>query len=119
MRFLFECEDEICLPIVYGMIDEIKPLIDVIKQVNVDEKKAEKTNGKKVLKMILQTLMVKSPKETSKVLAKFWVLEEGEKAPNIFRTIPALLNSEDAVSFFTSALPSLLQISKEVLPLLK
>ena len=118
MRFLFECDDEVCLPILYSLIDDVKPLVDTIKQINVDENKVNKVGNKKVFKMILEKLTVKSPKETSKVLKKFWVLEDGEKAPNIFKTIPALLNSEEAVDFFTSALPSLLQISKEVSPLL-
>ena len=28
-RFLFDCEDEICLPAAYRLVDEIKPFVDI------------------------------------------------------------------------------------------
>ena len=80
MKFLFDCDDEILLPNMYALIDEIKPFIDTMKSINVDEKEAE--NGKNnAFKTIMKKLMVEAPKETSKMLSKLWVLEEGEKAP--------------------------------------
>ena len=33
MRFLFDCEDEICLPAAYRLVDEVKPFIDKMKAV--------------------------------------------------------------------------------------
>ena len=35
MRFLFDCEDEICLPAAYRLVDEVKPFIDKMKAVEV------------------------------------------------------------------------------------
>ena len=117
MKFLFDCDDEILLPNMYALIDEIKPFIDTMKSINVDEKEAE--NGKNnAFKTIMKKLMVEAPKETSKMLSKLWVLEEGEKAPNALKTMTAIFESEVAIDFFVSALPSLLQILKDFSPLL-
>ena len=72
-----------------------------------------------VLKKIMENIMVKYPAETGKMFAKLWILEEGEKAPNVFKTTATLFSNEVAIDFFTSVLPSLLHLSKEVSPLLK
>lgn len=118
MQFIFDCKDEICLPKAYALISEIKPFIEKVKDIEVDDKTAE--NGKKaVLTAILENIMVKYPKETGELLAKLWVLEENEEAPNTFKTMSALFTNEVAIDFFTSVLPSILQISKDFLPLAK
>ena len=118
MRFLFNCEDEVCLPAAYRLVDEIKPFVDKIKQIEVDEKDAE-CGKMTAFKKILENLMVKYPADTGKMFAKLWVLDDGEKAPNSFKTMAVLFSNEVAIDFFTSVLPSLLQLSKEVSPLLK
>ena len=117
MRFLFDCEDEICLPAAYRLVDEVKPYIDKMKAVEVSEDEA-KGDRKDVFKKIVENMMVKYPADTGKMFAKLWVLDEGEKAPNAFKTMAALFSNEVAIDFFTSVLPSLLQLSKEVSPLL-
>ena len=118
MRFLFDCEDEVCLPLAYKLVDEIKPFIDKVKNIDIEE--GTETKGRKyVLKKVLENIMVKYPKETGALLSKLWILEESEKAPNTFKTLAALFSNEVAVDFFTSVLPSLIQLSKEVSPLLK
>ena len=118
MRFIFDCEDEICLPMAYKLVDEFKPFVDKVKEIDVDESETPK-DRKTVLKKILENVMVKYPKETGELLSKLWVLEDGEKAPNTFKTMAAFFSNEVAVDFFTSVLPSLLTLSKEVSPLLK
>jgi hypothetical protein len=118
MRFLFDCEDEVCLPMAYRLVDEIKPFIDKVKGIDVDESEAPK-DRKAVLKKIVENVMVKYPKETGELLSKLWVLEDGEKAPNTFKTMATFFSNEVAIDFFTSVLPSLLTLSKEVSPLLK
>lgn len=117
MRFLFDCEDEICLPAAYRLVDDLKPFIDKMKAVDVSDNEA---NGgrKAVFKKIIENMMVKYPADTGKMFAKLWILDEGEKAPNTFKTMATLFSNEVAIDFFTSVLPSLLQISKEVSPLL-
>ena len=117
MRFLFDCEDEICLPAAYRLVDEVKPYIDKMKSVEVGEDEA-KGDRKVVFKKIVENMMVKYPADTGKMFAKLWVLDEGEKAPNTFKTMATLFSNEVAIDFFTSVLPSLLQLSKEVSPLL-
>ena len=117
MRFLFDCEDEICLPAAYRLVDEVKPFIDKIKAMEVSEDEAK--GGRKVIfKKIIENMMVKYPADTGKMFAKLWVLDEDEKAPNTFKTMATLFSNEVAIDFFTSVLPSLLQLSKEVSPLL-
>ena len=64
-------------------------------------------------------MMVKYPADTGKMFARLWILDDGEKAPNTFKTMATLFSNEVAIDFFTSVLPSLLQLSKEVSPLLK
>ena len=136
MRFLFDCEDEVCLPKAYYLVDEIKPFIEKMKSIDVDEKEV-KGDRKSVFKHILKNMMVKYPKETGKLLSKLWVLEEIEvpivdkegntistakeleKAPNTFKTMGVLFSNEVAVDFFTSVMPSLFQMSRVILPLLK
>ena len=117
MRFLFDCEYEICLPAAYRLVDEVKPYIDKMKNVEVSEDEA-KGDRKVVFKKIVENMMVKYPADTGKMFAKLWVLDEGEKAPNTFKTMATLFSNEVAIDFFTSVLPSLLQLSKEVYPLL-
>ena len=117
MRFLFDCEDEICLPAAYRLVDEVKPFIDKMKAVEVSEDEA-KGGRKVVFKKIVENMMVKYPADTGKMFAKLWILGEGEKAPNTFKTMATLFSNEVAIDFFTSVLPSLLQLSKEVSPLL-
>ena len=118
MRFLFDCEDEICLPVAYRLVDEIKPFIEKVKKIDFEEG-TEKKDRKTVLKKIMENVMVKYPKETGELLSKLWILEKKEKAPNTFKTLATFFSNEVAVDFFTSVLPSLLQMSKEVSPLLK
>ena len=143
MRFLFDCEDEVCLPMAYKLIDEVKTFADKMKAVDVskDEVKDGKTA---VFKRIIENMMVKYPADTSKLLSKLWILEEVEipvlgedgnpildengkevtkkeieKAPNTFKTMATFFSNEVAIDFFTSVMPSLLQISKDISPLLK
>ena len=118
MRFLFDCEDEICLPAAYRLVDEVKPYIGKMKAVEVSEDET-KGDRKVVFKKIVENMMVKYPADTGKMFAKLWILDEGEKAPNTFKTMATLFSNEVAIDFFTSVLPSLLQLSKEVSPLLK
>lgn len=117
MRFLFDCEDEICLPAAYRLVEDVKSYIEKMKAVEVDENEAG-TNRKAAFKKIIENMMVTYPADTGALLAKLWMLEDGEKAPNTFKTMATLFSNEVAIDFFTSVLPSLLTISKEVSPLL-
>ena len=111
MRFIFDCEDEICLPMAYHLIDDIKAYIKTLKNIEVNET-VDMSDKRAIMQTAFKKAMVDAPKETSALLAKLWVLDDGEVAPNAFKTIAAFFASEVAVDFFTSALPSLLQIVK-------
>ena len=41
MRFLFDCEDEVCLPAAYRLVDEVKPFIDKVKDIELTEEDAK------------------------------------------------------------------------------
>lgn len=116
-RFIFDCEDEVCLPAAYHLVEDAKTFIDKVKQIDISEEEA-KLGNKVVLKKLIENMMVKYPAETGKMFSKLWVLEKEEKAPNVFKTMNALFVNEVAVDFFTSALPSLYELLKQALPLL-
>ena len=118
MRFLFDCEDEVCLPAAYRLVDEIKPFIDKVRDIDLTDEETKSGRGI-AFKKVLQNMMVKYPAETGKLFAKLWVLDDGEKAPNAFKTMATLFSNEVAIDFFTSVLPSLLTISNGISPLLK
>lgn len=111
MKFLFDCEDEICLPKAYYLVSDIKKFTDVIKEEEVEE--IAQNGGANKFKKFLENAMVKHPKETGELFSKLWILEEEEKAPNVFKTFSVLFSNETAVDFFLSVLPSLLQIFRE------
>ena len=112
MRFLFDCEDEIALPAAYRLVGDLKPYIEKIKEVDVPDN-VEKTR-KVVFGYIVENMMVNYPKETGEIFAKLWILDDGEKAPNAFKTAAVLLKNEVAVDFFTSVVPSMLQLSNVI-----
>lgn len=116
-KFIFNCDDEECLPAAYYLIDTAKEFVKKMKSIDVDEQEIN-GNKKAVFEKILENMLVKYPKDTSAVLSKLWILEKGEKAPNTFKTMAVLFSNEVAIDFFTSALPSLLQLSKELSPML-
>ena len=118
MRFLFDCADEVCLPAAYRLVDEVKPFIDKVKDIELTEEEANAGRGV-AFKKVLENMMVKHPAETGKIFAKLWVLDENETAPNAFKTMATLFSNEVAIDFFTSVLPSLLTISRDISPLLK
>lgn len=110
MTFLFNCEDEILLPRAYDLIDELKGFIELMKKTEISESDISENKSENA-KFIIKNLMKEHPKETSEMLKKFWVLDKGEKSPNALKTMSEFFTNETAMNFFTSALPSLLQIS--------
>lgn len=117
MKFIFNCADEVCLPAAWQFVDYCKEYIEKIKTIDVDENQAKDRIG--VLRLVLENAMCKYPKETGELLARLWILEDGEEPPNTFKTMAELFKNEVAVDFFASVMPSLLQISKVLLPALK
>lgn len=116
MRFIFDCEDEILLPAMYHLASEIKPFVEKMKTVEVEDNIGG--DRKSIFKKILENMMVNFPSDTSKLMSKLWYLEENEKAPNTLKTMTVLFMNEVAIDFFTSVLPSLLTVSNMVSPLL-
>lgn len=116
MRFIFDCEDEILLPAMYHLAGEIKPFVEKMKTVEVEDDISG--DRKSIFKKIIKNMMVNFPSDTSKLMSKLWYLEENEKAPNTLKTMTVLFTNEVAIDFFTSVLPSLLTVSNMVSPLL-
>ena len=69
MKFLFDCEDEVCLPAAYRLVDEVKPFIEKVKDIELTEEEAKAGRGA-AFKKVLENMMVKYPAETSKIFAK-------------------------------------------------
>jgi hypothetical protein len=117
MRFIFDCENEVCLPAAYELVEGLSDFLSKVRKVDVPEDDLKK-DKKAALMGIVKNCMVKYPGETSAVLGKLWILDEGESAPNVFVTVSALFSNQVAIDFFTSVVPSLLAILKEVSPTL-
>lgn len=112
MQFLFDGEDKAILPQTYRLIKKVKQYFELIKQIDVDENEIDTKNTMAVFDAIMENALAKYPEETADFLAQFWVLDEGETAPNCFVTIPEIISNEKAMNFFTRALPSLVTIFK-------
>ena len=108
MTFLFDCEDAVALPAAYKLVDAAQPFIK-----RMAEEAKEDEDGASLVKRVIRNMMLRHPGETGELLSRLWVLEEGEKAPNVFRTMGVLFTNEVAVDFFTSVMPSLLTLSRE------
>lgn len=138
MKFLFDSKDEVCLPMMWKLIGEIKPFLEKIKNVEFEDG-TEKKSRKEILLKVAENILQTYPKETARILSKLWILEEKdfpildvngqpvcdadgnpkterrmEEAPNVFVSLAALVSSETAINFFTSALPFLLRMSKDL-----
>lgn len=105
MRFLFDCEDVILLPRAYALAGEAGSFFEKMREVTADDVK--KADSGELGKIIFGKMLVEFPQETSDFLAKMWVLEDGEQVPNALKTLNVFLRSEDALDFFTGALPIL------------
>ena len=105
-EFIFDCEDEILLPFTYDFSEEVEKFLKLTKVLNIrqnrDASLSLKEQGKKNLKDMFRRVSKEYPKETSELLAKLWVLEEGEKAPNAFTTFTKIIANKDVLDFFTS-----------------
>lgn len=112
MVFLFDCDnDEILLPRAYDLIDDSKAFIELMRKTEV---KDGEVDSEAALKIVLENMLKKHPAETSALLKRFWILDKGEKAPNALKTIITLLTSEGANDFFTSAVPFLAKLLRNV-----
>lgn len=110
MQFLFDGEDKVILPQAYRLIKKIKQYFELIKKIDVDEKEAGTKNITTVIDAVMENALANYPEETADLFAEFWVLDEGETAPNCLVTITEITSNEKAMDFFTRALPSLVTI---------
>lgn len=106
MKFIFECEDEVLLPFSYDYAEEVGDFLEKTKVLKIREHREDgltsKEQGRKNFKAMMKCLMKDYPKETSEILSKLWVLEEGEKRPNAFTTLTKVITNKDVLDFFSS-----------------
>lgn len=106
MKFIFDCEDEILLPFTYDFSEDVEKFLKLTKVLDIrknrDASIPREEQGKKNLKDMFRRVSKEYPKETSELLAKLWVLEGGEKAPNALTTFTKIITNKDVLDFFTS-----------------
>lgn len=106
MKFIFECEDEILLPFTYDFSVEVEAFLKKTNVLSVrknhDASLTRRENGVKNLKEMFRVVAKDFPKETSELLARLWVLDEGETAPNAITTFTKIMTNKDILDFFTS-----------------
>lgn len=108
MTFIFDLPNEQLLPYTFDLAEDIEKLVNVSgimeerKAPEGDETKrqAAKKNARKMLRKLCKEF----PKETGEILDRLWVVDDGEKIPNILVTVPIVLARKDAMGFFTSLL---------------
>lgn len=108
-KFIFDCEDEVLLPFLYDFSDEAGKFFaetGILKvRNNRDEGLTMTEQGKKNLKEMFRMAAKEYPKETAALLSRLWVLDDGEKVPNIASTFARVMTNKEVISFFTSLIP--------------
>ncbi len=107
MKFAFDCENEVLLPFLYDFAQDAG---DFLKKTGVLEIRKRQPpegvtpaeQGKKNLEEMLKVLCKDYPKEVGALSDRMWILEEGEKAPNVFATVARILSSREVIDFFMS-----------------
>lgn len=106
MKFIFECDDAVLLPFTYDFSVELESFFEKTKIMDVrknkDESLSVKENGIKNLKEVFRIVAKDFPTETSNLLSKLWLLEDGEKAPNAICTFTKMMSNKDFLDFFTA-----------------
>ena len=106
MRFIFDCEDKVLLPFLYDFAEDVSAFLAKTKLLEIrkirDEGLDVKEQGKKNFKAMLKRICKEYPDETGELLAKLWVLDEGETAPNVIITLGKVLTNKQVIDFFTS-----------------
>lgn len=106
MRFIFDCEDKVLLPFLYDFAEDVANFLAKTKLLEIrkirDEGLDVKEQGKKNIKAMLKRVCKEYPADTGKLLAKMWVLDEGETAPNAIVTLGKVLTNKQVIDFFTS-----------------
>lgn len=105
MTFLFDLPNEQLLPHTFDLAEEIEDFVtktDIMSLRKAPEGgETVEEAGKKALKNMLRRACKDNPTETAALLNGFWLLEDGEQVPGVFKTVNKVLTSNNATDFFT------------------
>lgn len=106
MKFLFDMENKDLLPRLLDVSEEIEKLVAAMGGENVRKPPMEGETANEAaqrnFKKLLNILCREHPAEVGKISDMLWVLDEGEKAPNVLATASRIVGRSDVLSFFTS-----------------
>lgn len=104
-KFIFDLPNEELLPLAFGLVEKIdafKLAAKTGETLTAQDGETKKEFAKRKLMDLARKACVEHPKEASVVSDAFWLVEEGEKAPNAIITFNKALSRDDVMSFFVS-----------------
>ena len=104
-RFIFDLPNEELLPLTFDLvakIDAFKAAAKTGEQLTAQDGETKKEFAKRKLMDLAKKACVEHPEEASVVSDAFWLVDEGEKAPNAIITFNKVLSRDDVMSFFVS-----------------
>nr|DAO31574.1 MAG TPA: hypothetical protein [Caudoviricetes sp.] len=104
-RFIFDLPNEELLPLTFDLvakIDAFKAAAKAGEQLTAQDGETKKEFAKRKLMDLAKKACVEHPKEASVVSDAFWLVDDGEKAPNAIITFNKVLSRDDVMSFFVS-----------------
>lgn len=104
-KFIFDLPNEELLPLTFDLvakIDAFKAAAKTGEQLTAQDGETKKEFAKRKLMDLAKKACVEHPKEASVVSDAFWLVDEGEKAPNAIITFNKVLSRDDVMSFFVS-----------------
>lgn len=104
-KFIFDLPNKELLPLTFALVEKVdafKAATKTSESLTAQDGESKKEFAKRKLMDLAKKACVEHPEEASVVSDAFWLVEEGEKAPNAIITFNKVLSRDDVMSFFVS-----------------
>lgn len=104
-KFIFDLPNKELLPLTFALVEKVdafKATAKTSEPLTAQDGESKKEFAKRKLMDLAKKACVEHPEEASVVSDAFWLVEEGEKAPNAIITFNKVLSRDDVMSFFVS-----------------
>ena len=104
-KFIFDLPNKELLPLTFALVEKVdafKAAAKTSESLTAQDGESKKEFAKRKLMDLAKKACVEHPEEASVVSDAFWLVEEGEKAPNAIITFNKVLSRDDVMSFFVS-----------------
>lgn len=104
-KFIFDLPNKELLPLTFALVEKVdafKAAAKTSEPLTTQDGESKKEFAKRKLMDLAKKACVEHPEEASVVSDAFWLVEDGEKAPNAIITFNKVLSRDDVMSFFVS-----------------